>query len=270
MGGLSGRLPAVAKTFLIGLMALAGIFPLSGFFSKDAVLWGVFDSYGISLWLVGFATALLTALYCGKLYGLAFSGQSNFTEKPHLIAAAMKYPLIVLAFCAAVAGVLGLPLLTKETIFASFLAPSFTGVENIHAAVSASAHMQELILMIIAGIAVIFVIWRTAIAYSRNREAVLAYEHNYPRAAEFLLQGLKMDKLYDVILVAPFYRLTKRCSLFIDQKIIDGAVNGTGKISMVAGHFVSSLQSGYTRYYACSFICGVLIFSVIVIWLFKG
>ncbi len=270
MGGLALRLPIVSKTFLIGLLALGGIFPLSGFFSKDAILWGVFDNYGYLPWLIGFGGALVTAIYCGKLYGLAFSGESHSAEPLHLPGKTMTYPLIILAFCAVFLGILGLPLFTKVTFLADFLHTSFTGVENIFAAASPSAHMQELILMIITGVSVILIIWRSVVLYSRQKREMLSSRPAYPRAAEFLAHGFRIDKLYEILFVRPFAVLSRWSAVYIDQKLVDGIVNGIGKLSLRTGLYVARLQTGYTRSYAGSIVLGIFIFTGIVIWYFKG
>ncbi|PKN70578.1 MAG: NADH-quinone oxidoreductase subunit L, partial [Deltaproteobacteria bacterium HGW-Deltaproteobacteria-10] len=270
MGGLALSLPVVSKSFLIGLLALSGIFPLSGFFSKDAILWGVFDNYGYLPWLIGFGGALVTAIYCGKLYGLAFSGQSHSAEALHPPSRTMTYPLIILAFCAVFLGILGLPLFTKATFLADFLHTSFTGVENIFAAVSPSAHMQELILMIITGVSVILVIWRSVLFYSRQKKEMFSTGPAYPRAAAFLASGFRMDKLYEIIFVRPFAVVSRWSAVYIDQKLVDGIVNGIGKLSLSAGLHAARLQNGYTRSYAGSIVLGIFIFTGIVIWFFKG
>ena len=270
MGGLAPQLPAVSKTFLIGLLSLSGIIPLSGFFSKDAILWGIFESYGIWPWLLGFGGALVTAIYCGKLYGMAFSGKSNITEKIHHPGNALTYPLIILAFFAAFLGILGLPLFTKMTFFADFLQASFTGVENIYAAAGPAAHRQELILMIIAAVGAILAFWCATVLYSRQRLKMISGEQAHPAFASCLAQGFWMDKLYDTFLVRPFAVLCRWSARFIDQKLIDGIVNGIGNVSLGAGSYVTRLQSGYVRSYFGSIILGIFIFTGIVIWFFKG
>ncbi len=270
MGGLNLRLPVVSKTFLIGLLALGGIFPLSGFFSKDAILWGIFDTYGSLPWLIGFGGALVTAIYCGKLYGLAFSGASTSSEKLHLPGKIMTYPLIILAFCAVFLGILGLPLLTKMTFFADFLQPSFAGVENILEETSSTAHMQELILMLIAGISVILVIGRSVLLFSKHRQETVSREQAHPRTVACLSNGFWMDKLYDNIFIRPFVIICRWSAVFIDQKLVDGIVNGLGNVSLSAGLGVAKLQTGYLRSYAGSIVLGIFIFTGIVIWFLKG
>jgi NADH-quinone oxidoreductase subunit L len=270
MGGLASRLPVVSKTFFIGLLALGGIFPLSGFFSKDAILWGIFDIYGYLPWLLGFAGALVTAIYCGKLYGMAFSGESASSEQLHVPGKTMTYPLIILSFCAVFLGILGLPLLTKMTFFADFLQTSFIGVENIFEAAGSAAHTQELVIMVFAGISVILVIWRSVILYSKQRTKIVSHEQAHPQAVAFLANGFWMDKLYDIIFVRPFVILSRWSAGFIDQKLVDGIVNGIGNISLSAGLYVAKLQTGYLRSYAGSIVVGIFVFTVIVIWFLKG
>ena len=120
MGGLLKDLPAVSVTFIAGLLALAGVFPLSGFVSKDAILWGGFEHYGVFFWLAAFGGALATALYSAKLLS-AFLGPRRADGRPHRPGPVIVAPLTVLAVFALLAGIPGLPLSTRDTFFARFL-----------------------------------------------------------------------------------------------------------------------------------------------------
>jgi len=130
--------------------------------------------------------------------------------------------------------------------------------------------MQELILMIITGVSVILVIWRSVLFYSRQKKEMFSTGPAYPRAAAFLASGFRMDKLYEIIFVRPFAVVSRWSAVYIDQKLVDGIVNGIGKLSLSAGLHAARLQNGYTRSYAGSIVLGIFIFTGIVIWFFKG
>jgi NADH-quinone oxidoreductase subunit L len=130
--------------------------------------------------------------------------------------------------------------------------------------------MQELILMLIAGISVILVIWRSMLLFSKHRAETVSREQAHPQAVAFLANGFWMDKLYDNILVRPFAVLCRWCAGFIDQKLVDGIVNGLGNVAMSAGLSVAKLQTGYLRSYAGSIVLGIFIFTGLVIWFLKG
>src|SRR5262249_8514890 len=142
MGGLRGRMRITYATFLIATLAIAGIPPLAGFFSKDAILASAFAAPGAGkvLWAVGLATAGLTAFYMFRVVSLTFFGRFRGTaEQDHHVhesPASMTVPLIVLAFLSVVAGFVGLPPVfgEKANVIGPFLAPIFAPIAGQEAA----------------------------------------------------------------------------------------------------------------------------------------
>lgn len=268
MGDLSGHLKIVAATFFIGLLALAGIFPLSGFFSKDAILWGAFEQYGSWYWLLAVVGALITALYCGKLFGVAFLGKQNFSGTIHKPDAVITMPLAVLAFCAVGTGVFGLPMFTPNTLFSRIMGSSFAPTEAGHAvAVAAGSHTLEIVLTVAVSIIVITVFIIALRIFSIHRDKAALFSASYRKTGEFLHAGFGMDGLYDLLWVRPYEWIAQICHTVIDRIIIDGTVNGTGKMANATGGLFSALHSGQLRYYAVSILAGVFTFVSVTYFL---
>ena len=270
MGGLIKTIPVTSITFLIGLLALAGIFPMAGFFSKDAIIMGGYERFGILYWLFGFGGAVLTAIYCGKLFGLAFLGETNFKGHIHKPNFFFNAPLVILAFCACVLGILGLPMFTKNTYFAKFMSSSFNLGTGGHAAGGHGITLQvEIILTLIVSVFAIAAIALALVMYSRHRKKAVGFEARHEGLMDFLFKGFLMDKLYDTIWVRPLKWISKESNEVVDHKIVDGAVNGTGKVAMGTGKWLAAMQAGYVRHYAVSIVFGVAVFvGITVMFLF--
>ena len=255
MGGLLQDLPAVSVTFMAGLLALAGIFPLSGFVSKDAILWGGFERYGTLFWLAAFGGALMTALYSGKLFS-AFLGRRRFEGHPHRPGLLIVMPLATLAVFALLAGILGLPLFTADTFFARFL-----GMPAAQAAPAAAVHTLEVVLTVLQSLAVIAVLAGAIRLFTRERR---------PADSAVLASGFGIDRLYDFLLVRPLKACARFFAAIIDPRVIDGAVNGLGSLSLALGRLSAGLQTGQLRHYAVSLIAGAFALIAITVCLAGG
>jgi NADH-quinone oxidoreductase subunit L len=250
MGGLLKDLPAVSVTFIAGLMALAGIFPLSGFVSKDAILWGGFERYGVFFWLAAFGGALATALYSAKLLS-AFLGPRRAAGHPHRPGPVIVAPLAVLAVFALLAGLPGLPLFTQDTFFSRFL-----GMPGAAPATAAS-HTLEVALTVLQSLAVLAVLAGAIRLFTRARR---------PADPAVLADGFGIDRLCDALLVRPLKAGARFFAAVVDARVIDGAVNGLGSLSMALGRIAAGLQTGELRHYAVSLIAGA--FALIALTVF--
>jgi len=253
MGGLLKELPVVSVTFLAGILALAGVFPLSGFFSKDAILWGSFEHYGKAFWLAAAAGALVTAFYSGKLFS-AFVGRKAFQGPLHRPGPVLTVPLMVLASSALLAGLPGLPLFTEDTFFARFLGRP-AGVPG------AGNHTLETILM--AGQLLLVLV--LLIAAIRR----FTVSRNYSPSAT-LAGGFGIDRFYERLIVRPLRALAGFSFSVVDRRFIDGAVNGIGTLSMVLGKYFSGLQTGILRRYAASLAAGAFALLALSVYLSGG
>jgi len=255
MGGLFREIPATAVAFIAGLLALAGVFPLAGFFSKDAVLWGGYEHFGMNFWLIAFAGALITALYCGKLFAVFF-GEKRYEGHLHRPALPVVAPLVILAAGAVTAGLLGLPMFTKDTLLSRFLAfpvaLSGDGPEEI-------MHKMEIILTIFSGAVIVAVLAAAVYLFIKNRDRMAVLGDDFPNAASLLAGGFGLDGINDILLVRPVRMTARFCARIIDSRIIDGMVNGAGHLAVLAGRLLAALQTGEIGHYAFAVLAGTFI-----------
>jgi NADH-quinone oxidoreductase subunit L len=296
MGGLKKDLPVTYWTFLIGAIAIAGVFPLSGFFSKDEILFETFVEGHRLLWTIGALTALLTATYMFRLVFLTFHGERRHDapvaadahghghghDRGHLHDAppAMAFALIVLAIGSVAAGWIGIPhAIGGHNELGAWLEPSFSAprvageaaVSEAAAEAAAAAEAEhaalELTLMgvsltiAVSGIAVAYFVWikRRRIADNMVRE--------FPGLHRLLLNKYYVDELYDATIVQPIKAAsTEGLWRWFDVRVIDGAVNGTASIVDGSAGVLRRLQSGSVRAYAGSLFVGVVVILGYYLW----
>ncbi len=291
MGGLRRSLPITYWTFLIGSLAIAGVPFLSGFFSKDEILYETFREGHWILWLIGATTSLLTATYMFRLVFLTFHGDPRHAAPSHLAPSdapshlapshhaplhlhdappAMALVLIVLALGSVLAGYIGVPhALGGHNQLAAWLAPSFAapGAAAGEAEVVTEEAALELTLMAVssaialAGIAIAAFIWL------KRRDIADAMARNYPGVYRLLLNKYYVDEFYDATVVQPI-RIGSQEALWrgFDVRVIDGAVNGTGAIVAGSSAVLRRLQTGSVRAYASSMFIGVVLILGYYIW----
>jgi NADH-quinone oxidoreductase subunit L len=291
MGGLWDKIPVTAKTFGIATLAISGIFPFAGFFSKDEILGGAFDRY-FSLWLVGFITAGMTAFYMFRLFVRTFSGYSRADEQVekhiHESPPAMTVPLIILAVLSAIGGWIGWPgSLGGENRFERFLEPVLAGVLPETAAVKIvrHAHLTEYLLMLaslgIAGGG----IWLAYEFYRTNRIAPEVVARKWPTVYRLVLHKYYLDEIYDTLFVNRIKdlgswlgrfdagiidglgvdgagwlaRFSSTLSMWWDKWIIDGLLNLGAKLLQLFSYPVRLLQSGMFSSYATLILVGLVV-----------
>ncbi len=227
MGGLWNTIPATSRPFLIATLAIAGIPPLAGFFSKDEILGHVFERYP-SLWIVGFLTAGLTAFYMFRLLFLAFFGLSRvpreLDEHIHESPMSMTVPLAILAFFSLVGGWIGWPSsLGGVNQFDRFLEPVMKSVIPETAAVELARHapIGEYLLMIASVTIAAFGIWLAHSLYVKNPQLHTKIAASWPRLHNLLVHKYYVDEIYDALFVNRIKDLSVAFGLF-DAKVIDG------------------------------------------------
>jgi NADH-quinone oxidoreductase subunit L len=274
MGGLGRRLPVTYRTFLVATLALAGIPPLAGFFSKDAILTGVFAAQHTVLFALGLVTAGLTAFYMFRLVSLTFAGDFRGTPEEaahvHEAPATMTLPLVVLAFLSAIAGFLGLPEVFGEGAnrIASFLEPIFPRIGL--AAAEPSSHSLPAAtewLLIGASVAVavvgILVAWNWYAKRAGQPAARLAA--SFPALYRLVAEKFRIDGLYDALLVRPFVWLARTLWKVVDVLVIDGVLVGGAFVVELVGDVLRFLQTGNVRNYALTFLIGIVALLLIVL-----
>ncbi len=239
-GGLRAVMPITSATFIVGWLAIAGVPPLSGFWSKDEILAYAYDS-SPALWAVGLVTAVLTAFYMSRLVFMTFYGSSRHGDEqhPHEPSALMTGPLVVLAGAAAVAGFLNLPFSSGLHFLGDWLKPSLFGNEA-HLAIGGG--VQWLLALVAmagaaAGIALAVAVYLRARFPASLVERSAAARAFYVDEAVTRFVGGPGRRVFD--LVAAF-----------DAKVVDGAVDGVGRSVRAGGAALRRAQSGLVRFYA--------------------
>jgi len=240
MGGLMNTIPATSWPFLIATLAIAGIPPLSGFFSKDEILGHAFnrhvmmDRY-LGLWAVGLVTACLTSFYMLRLFIEVFSGLSRIPveieDHIHESPKTMTVPLGILAFFSFVSGWLALPVLWgEESPFEQFLEPSLRGVETDTGPIAFARHtfLKESLLIIVSVAAALAGLWLAHQLYLKNPKRHSQIAAAWPRLHRLLVHKYYMDEIYDALFVNRTKDLSTAFGWF-DGQIIDGlGVDGAG------------------------------------------
>ncbi len=264
MGGLFAKLPVTGTTFLVAWLAISGIPPFAGFFSKDEILWDVFNAwgmYGKILWFLCLLGAGCTAFYMSRLVFITFFGENrtapSVKEKIHESPPVMTVPLVILALGSLSAGFLGVPAaLGGSNIFGEWLSPVFGARESVSAGHNAEYLLMALsILVAAAGILVAYVRYL--------RKPFVAAE---PRGvAAFAAGAFFVDELYARILVNPLVAFS-RVFLYrvVDVAVVDGAVNGIAKAISFAGGIIRNLQTGSVRTYLYYLGAGAVVLMVVV------
>ncbi len=278
MGGLRKHLPVTYWTFLIGALAIAGVPLLSGFFSKDEILYRTFASGHTVLWVVGALTSLMTAFYMFRLVFLAFHGDHRFDMSDesaghghpvHLHDAPwpMAVPLIVLAAGSVFAGYLSIPAALHGSAFLEhFLEPSLAVPLAEAAGAPADDHGVELTLMLVSSLLAVAGIAAAVFLYVRRPELPAVLAARSPHAYRFLVNKGYIDELYDSSFVQPVRGFSEHVLWKADARIVDGAVNGAGTIVVETGVAVRGLQTGSMRGYAVSVLLGVVLIVGYYLW----
>jgi NADH-quinone oxidoreductase subunit L len=266
MGGLKKDLPITYWTFVIGAIAIAGIPPFAGFFSKDEILFKTFAGGHTLLWGVGLLTALLTAAYMFRLVFMTFHGPraenpsnpSNHTNHLHDAPPAMAFALIVLAIGSVTAGFLSL-----GGRFEHFLEPSFGGFVPP----SATEGNVELTLMIVSVIVAAVGIAIAAYFFLKNRAAADKVAARFSGVHRVLSNKYYVDEIYDAAVVQPV-KIVSEDGLWkgVDAGLIDRVVNGVGGLVGGSAEVLRLFQTGSVRVYATSLFLGVVVILGYFLW----
>ena len=258
MGGLRRRMPVTFWTTVIGGLSLAGIFPLSGFWSKDAIVASAFAEHFYVLFGMALLTVFLTAFYIFRAIFVAFMGEPRSeaareaVESPGI----MTGPMVILAFLAVVSGLVGTPL---GNYFAELVTPSQFAVETLALEPEEfSAVMAALsVAMGVAGILLAYLL------YVPKPERAAALARRFSPVYTFLDKGWYFDALYDRVFVRPAVAIGRATREF-DQRALSRFVTGVGRGAGRLGERLRPLQGGGAQNYALFILVSVLILGVIV------
>ncbi|MFC2075490.1 NADH-quinone oxidoreductase subunit L [candidate division KSB1 bacterium] len=264
MGALRKKLPATFITFFIAGLAISGVPPFAGFFSKDEILAHAFHNGHYWIYGIGLLTAALTAFYIFRVIFMVFFGKSRWDDgvKPHESPPVMTWPLGILAFFSAVAGFAGLPL-ANGTPIGRFLAPA---VSEAHAA--GGLNLEMVLLMLVSVAAAVAGIYLAYAMYVSRRIDPVALKNRFERVYQLMLNKYYVDELYFAVFVHPLVKGSRWVWQRFDLAVIDGMVNGAAKVVQRLAAGLRRLQTGETAVYALAiFIGAILILSYYVIGL---
>jgi NADH-quinone oxidoreductase subunit L len=268
MGGLKKIMPRTYWTFLISSFAIAGFPPLSGFFSKDEILWKAFADGSWVLWLLGAGAALMTAFYMFRMVTLTFEGTPRWghDKHPHESPATMTVPLIVLAALAVVGGFVGVPaVLGGGNAIHQWLHPVFAQAEATMRLPEHHNHALEYALMGISVLIGITGFWlgRSMFLKDANADAKLMKAGGLYK---LLANKYFVDEVYDATVVRPMVK-TSESFLFrvFDVRIIDGIVNGLGKLTAAGSSALRVIQTGVVQQYAVLVVLGIAVVLGLII-----
>ncbi|WP_413295495.1 NAD(P)H-quinone oxidoreductase subunit 5 [Synechococcus sp. MIT S9452] len=272
MGGLRKKMPITASTFFIGCVAISGIPPLAGFWSKDEILGQAFGSFPL-LWAVGFLTAGMTAFYMFRLYFLTFEGEFRGTDSavqqqllaaagkgdetvhghassPHESAWPMTVPLMVLAVPSVLIGLLGTPWNNR-----------FAGLLNPAEALELAEHFSWKEFLPLAGASVAISIAGIGLATAayalRKVDLGTAVAGRFPAINAFLANKWYLDALNEKLFVQGSRKLARQV-LQVDSKVVDGVVNLTGLVTLGSGEGLKYFETGRAQFYALIVFGGVI------------
>jgi NADH-quinone oxidoreductase subunit L len=264
MGGLKQKMPLTHLTFLIGTIAIAGIPPLAGFFSKDQMLASVYTSNKI-LFGLGLFASLLTSFYMFRIYFLTFHGKFRGTpeqaEHLHESPRSMTFPLAVLAVFSVIAGFTGFPhelgsAIGIPNLFDHFLESS---VAPKHLEMSLNT---ELFLMLLTTILICIMIYLAKIRYIDKKRVPVSDEDPMTLSREIIYHKFYVDELYQVFIVKPLLGVSALVNKFFEQLALKKAVDGIGKVVTGLGSVLKYTQVGTISLYIVFMTLAIALFLI--------
>ena len=269
MGGLKKYMPATRITFLISTLAISGIPLLSGFFSKDEILGKVFANAAHGhyiyylMWGVGVITAAMTAFYMTRVYFLTFEGEERFPseKKPHESPALMTIPLYVLGGLALVGGYVGLPevfshghwnWINHHWLYEGAVNSSY--ISDMHVSIP----MEWTLILLSSAIAIGGVYFAWSFFTKNDLEGDSIIREKLGKFYSHMQGKFYVDELYDMVIIKPFVKAGEEVVMWFDINVIDGMVNGAGRLVLALGDGLKRLQTGLTGHYALMMVIGVI------------
>ncbi|RMF96137.1 MAG: NADH-quinone oxidoreductase subunit L [Candidatus Schekmanbacteria bacterium] len=304
MGALKEHMPRTYWTFLFATLAIAGIPPFAGFFSKDEILFKTFTAenpvlgnFKYFLWFLGAAAAFMTAFYMFRLVNMTFKGESRVPEETahHLHESPLNitFPLMVLGILSLVGGFVGIPIIEGGNKFHEFLSPVFSIAEHSEGAVHEGAHSigLEITLMVVSVAIAVAGMMLANYMYLKNKELPKKLAEKYKQMYRVLLNKYYVDEFYEAVFVNGVKKLSRffwrfdaskidglvnfssdftvgasHISNFWDAYVVDGMVNGVAKMVKFFSREGRKIQSGLLNSYAAIMLAGVfLLVSILIV-----
>jgi NADH-quinone oxidoreductase subunit L len=272
MGGLRSKLPVSYWSFMIAALAIAGVFPFAGFFSKDEILWETLLTRGPLVWSLGALGALMTAFYMFRLLFLVFHGRARHDDHVHAPSFSIRVPLVCLAALSAIGGLVGAPLLFGRHFVKEFLSPVFhTGTGHApaeaHAAGGGHLAISELSMAFVSVSIALLGIVLAYRFYVISPEVPERLRERFKRIYSLLSNKYYVDEAYDALFVRPLISFATALWRRFDALIIDGGVNGAATVVEASSRVLRRLQTGGLHNYALSIVVGAV--AVLAFWLLR-
>lgn len=268
MGGLKKYMKITFITFFIGSLAISGIPPLSGFFSKDEILYKVFTNAGVFPYIIVLMTAAFTAFYMFRMVALTFYGKERFDAHhvhPHESPATMTIPLIILAVLSAIGGFIGLPHFLGPNVLEHWLEPVFANANTVLASIHGEHEGAVSVELILMAVSVIVAVIAIVVSFKR-----FSVQDKFPAPKGFgkiLEHKYYVDELYETAFVFSIRELSEILLWkVVDMNIIDGIVRGSGKWFKRLSVDWRKVQTGVIQDYTTISVAGIVIILLYIIF----
>ena len=262
MGGLRKYLPLTWICFLIGFLALVGLPPFSGFFSKDEILWSAFASDKFGIFALASLTALLTAFYMSRLYILVFHGKSRLKPglSPHEGGFFACFPLIALALLSSLGGLLGIPHLISEYLpthpphwIDTYLKPVLAHISF------EGSHLAEGLLMLGSAVLILILILISFYFYLKKEQWLVSLKQRNQSLFNGLEEALRIDSFCYSKIVQPVLNISYELWQGVDLKLIQGFILLIQKWLLSLKHLFENLQNGKMQNYILFIVFGLIV-----------
>ncbi len=260
MGGLRKKMPITHITFLLATIAIAGIPPFSGFFSKDEILGHAFSANTV-FWVLGVIGSMMTSFYMFRLYFLTFWGTYRGDEHKvhaHESPKVMTIPLVILAILSTIGGFIGVPAsLGGSANFDKFLEPVFHDASAKMMLIEHSQSLSEIALMcitVVAALLSIFVAWNM---YMKKKMVPVSEGTRLPFFQNLSYHKYYVDEIYNTLITKPLDWISGFLGNIVDNKFIDGIVNASGKLTNWVSGLMRFVQTGNVDFYLLAMVVGI-------------
>jgi NADH-quinone oxidoreductase subunit L len=260
MGGLRKYMPITYWTFMVATLAISGIFPFAGFFSKDEILFYSLVDGRVLYWGIATVAACITAFYMFRAVFMTFYGKERFDHHeihPHEAPWTMAAPLIILAVLAAVGGFVGFPIIEGANKFREFLAPS---IAMLHPEAHHAASFEIFMMAFSMSVAVvgIFIAYK---CYIKKPDLPARVVAKFPVLYEYIYNKYFVDEFYDAAVVEPVKEGSDFLWHGVDEQVVDGAVNGSASTVVWISAHLRKLETGFVQTYALAILLGVVVIA---------